>query len=81
VYHPLVLVQLELPGLLFEPADEPVGDHQVPAAVQEGDLRVERRDVATRDADGHPTAAKAAGFHRFCDRIGGGLAVNHDAPL
>src|SRR5215213_7256154 len=81
VYHPLVLVQVELAGLLFEPADEPVCDRQVPAAVQERDFCVERRDVATRDADGHPTTANAAGFHGFSDRIGGGFAVYHDPPL
>jgi hypothetical protein len=42
MYHPLVLVQVELAGLLFEPADEPVCNRQVPAAVQERDLCVER---------------------------------------
>ena len=81
MYHPLVLVQVELAGLLFELSDEPVRDRQVPAAVQERDLRVERRDVATGDADGHPTAANAAGFHGFGDRIGGGFAVYHNPPL
>src|SRR5215218_3364529 len=81
VYHPLVLVQVELPGLLFELADEPVSDRQVPAAVQEGDLCIERRDVATCDADGHPTAANPARFHGFRDRICGGFAVYHHTPL
>ena len=36
VDHLLVLVQVELPGLLLEPADEPVRDREVPAAVEEG---------------------------------------------
>src|SRR5215218_4097111 len=81
VYHPLVLVQVELPGLLFELAHEPVGDRQVPAAIQEGDLGVERGDVAARDAHRYLAAANAAGFQGFGDRIGGGPAVYHDAPL
>ena len=81
VDHPLVLVQIELAGLLFEPADEPDCNRQVPAAVQERDLCVVRRDVATRDADGHPTAANATGLHGFGDRIGGGFAGHHDPPL